>query len=147
EDGKVRAMQEREFFKAQAYLTAVYRIRMAERAQKRGVELRIDPRTGAPEVAGITRDYIEAASVRSGEIRRQAREMQARLEAEGEGVKLGAGLKQAAAKLNRQGKNYDMAEMERRDAELEEKFGWQAHLAAAAARERGPIVYALEEID
>src|SRR6266540_302873 len=76
-----------------------------------------------------------------------AREMQTKLEAEGERVKWGAGLKQAAAKLNRQGKKYDKAEMERRDAELEQKFGRQAHLAATAARERGPIVYAREEIE
>jgi conjugative relaxase-like TrwC/TraI family protein len=146
EDGKVRAMQEREFFRSQSFLTAVYRIRMAERAQRRGVKLRIDRETGAPEVAGITREYIEAASVRSEEINRKAREMQKRLEAEGERVKWGAGLKQAAAKLHRQGKKYDKAEMERMDAELEEKFGRQAHLEAAAIRERGPIVYSQEEI-
>ena len=146
EDGKVRAMQEREFFRSQSFLTAVYRIRMAERAQRRGVKLRIDQETGAPEVAGITRAYIEAASVRHEEINRKARDMQARLEAEGESVKWGAGLKQAAAKLNRKGKKYDKAEMERMDAELEEKFGRQAHLEAAAIRERGPIVYSQEEI-
>ncbi len=147
EDGKIHAMQEREIFRAQAYLTAVYRIRMAEKMQKRGVVLRIDRETGAPEVAGITRDYIEAASVRNDEINRKAREMLTRLEAEGERVKWGAGLKQAAAKLNRQGKKYDKAGMERRDAELEQKFGRQAHLAATATRERGPIVYAQEEIE
>jgi len=147
EDGKIHAMQEREIFRAQAYLTAVYRIRMAEKMQKRGVVLRIDSETGAPEGAGITRDYIEAASVRNDEINRKAREMLTRLEAEGERVKWGAGLKQAAAKLNRQGKGYNKAEMERRDAELEQKFGRQAHLAATAARERGPIVYAQEEIE
>ncbi len=147
EDGKIHAMQEREIFRAQAYLTAVYRIRMAGRMQKRGVALRLDNETGAPEVAGITREYIEAASVRNDEINRKAREMQTKLEAEGERVKWGAGLKQAAAKLNRQGKKYDKAEMERRDAELEQKFGRQAHLAATAARERGPIVYAREEIE
>jgi len=146
EDGKVRAMQEREFFRSQNFLTAVYRIRMAERMQRRGVKLRIDRETGAPEVVGITREYIEAASVRNEEIHRKAREMQKRLEAEGERVKWGAGLKQAAAKLNRQGKKYDKAEMERMDAELEEKFGRQAHLEAAAIRERGPIVYSQEEI-
>jgi len=147
EDGRVRAMQEREFFRSQSFLTAVYRIRMAERAQRRGVKLRIDRETGAPEVAGITRAYIEAASVRNEEINRKARDMQNRLEAEGERVKWGAGLKQAAAKLNRQGKKYDKAEMERMDAELEEKFGRQAHLEAAAIRERGPIVYSQEEIE
>jgi conjugative relaxase-like TrwC/TraI family protein len=146
EDGKVRAMQEREFFRSQSFLTAVYRIRMAERAQRRGVKLRIDRETGAPEVEGITREYIEAASVRSEEINRKAREMQTRLEAEGERVKWGAGLKQAAAKLHRQGKKYDKAEMERMDAELEEKFGRQAHLEAAAIREREPIVCSQEEI-
>src|SRR5262245_12041911 len=146
-DGKVRAMQEREFFRSQSFLTAVYRIRMAERAQRRGVKLRIDRETGAPQGAGITRAYIEAASVRNEEINRKARDMQKRLEVEGERVKLGAGLKQAAAKLNRQGKKYDKAEMERMDAELEEKFERQAHLEAAAIRERGPIIYSQEEIE
>jgi conjugative relaxase-like TrwC/TraI family protein len=146
-DGKVRAMQEREFFRSQSFLTAVYRIRMAERVQRRGVRLRIDRETGAPEVAGITRAYIEAASVRKEEINRKARDMQKRLEDEGGRVKWGAGLKQAAAKLNRQGKKYEKAEMERMDAELEEKFGRQAHLEAAATRERGPIVYSQEEIE
>jgi conjugative relaxase-like TrwC/TraI family protein len=146
EDGKVRAMQEREFFRSQSFLTAVYRIRMAERMRRRGVKLRIDRETGAPEVVGITREYIEAASVRSGEINRKAREMQTRLEANGERVKWGAGLKQAAAKLNRQGKKYDKAEMERMDAELEEKFGRQGRLEATAIRERGPIIYSQEEI-
>src|SRR5262245_12001501 len=147
EDGKACAREEREFFRSQSFLTAVYRIRMAERAQRRGVRLRIDRETGAPEVMGITRDYIEAASVRKEEINRKAREMQKRLEAEGERVKWGAGLKQAAAKLSRQGKKYDKAEMERMDTELEEKFGRQAHLEAAAIRERGPIVYSQEEIE
>jgi conjugative relaxase-like TrwC/TraI family protein len=147
EDGKVHAMQERELFKAQAYGTAIYRIRLAEQLQKRGIQLRVDRKTGAPEVAGITRDYIEAASVRSSEIKRKAREIQARMEAEGEQVKLGAGVNQVAAKLGRQGKNYDKAEMARRDAKLEENFDRQAHLMAAAVRERGPIFYAGEEID
>jgi hypothetical protein len=90
--------------------------------------------------------HVEAASVRNEEINRKARDMQKRLEVEGERVKWGAGLKQAAAKLNRQGKKYDKAEMERMDAELEEKFGRQAHLEAAAIRERGPIVYSQEEM-
>ncbi len=146
-DGKVRAMQEREFFRSQNFLTAVYRIRLAERLQGRGVKLRIDLETGAPESVGITREYIEAASPRKEEIRRKAREMQARLEAEGEQVKWGAGIKQAAAKLNRQGKHFNLAEMARKDAELEERFGQQAHLEAAAIRERGPIVRSQEEIE
>src|SRR5262249_57731448 len=47
---------------------------------------------------------------------------------------------------NGEGKKYDRAEMARMETELEEKFGQQAHLEAAAIRERGPIVYSQEEI-
>jgi conjugative relaxase-like TrwC/TraI family protein len=146
-DGGIHAMQEREFFKSQAYLTAIYRTRLSERAQKLGITLRVDLKTGAPEVAGISREYIEAASPRREEVRRKADEIKQRLEAEGHTVKEGAGLKQAAAKLNRKTKNYDPEQMARRDAELQEKFEGQAQAVAEAARERGPIARTAEEIE
>jgi conjugative relaxase-like TrwC/TraI family protein len=146
-DGRLRAMQEIELFRSQAYLTAIYRTGLAEDVQKSGVELRVDLETGAPEVKEISREYIEAASVRSEEVKRKSAEIKERLEAEGHAVKDGAGLRQAAARLNRQGKDFDLEEMIRRDAELEEKFGFQAHRAREAARERGPILRTREEIE
>jgi conjugative relaxase-like TrwC/TraI family protein len=146
-DGEIHAMQEREFFKSQAYLTAIYRTRLAEEMQKLGVALHVDLKTGAPEVAGISREYIDAASPRREEVRRKAGEIKQRLEAEGHAVMDGAGLKQAAAKLNRKTKKYDPEEMARRDAELEQQFNGQAREAAAAARECGPIVQSAQEIE
>jgi conjugative relaxase-like TrwC/TraI family protein len=146
-DGEIHAMQEREFFKSQAYLTAIYRTRLSEEMQKLGVALHVDLKTGAPEAAGISREYIDAASPRREEVRRKAGEIKQRLEAEGHTVMDGAGLKQAAAKLNRKTKNYDPEEMARRDAELEGQFKGQAREAAAAARERGPIVRCHNEIE
>ncbi|MCI0389872.1 MAG: relaxase domain-containing protein [Acidobacteria bacterium] len=146
-DGRVHAMQEIEFFRSQTYLTAIYRTRMSERMQKLGTDLLVDLETGAPEVKGISRAYIEAASVRSDEIERKAKEIRERLEAEGHTVKEGAGLKQAAAKLNRKTKDYEIEEMTRHDGELEKQFGFEAHEAARAARERGPVLRTAEEIE
>ncbi|HKX33310.1 MAG TPA: MobF family relaxase [Blastocatellia bacterium] len=146
-DGEIYAMQEIEFFRSQAFLTAIYRTRMAERMQRRGIALEVDMETGAPEVKGISREYIEAASPRNAEIKRKAAEMKDRLESNGHTVTEGAGLNQAAAKLNRQSKNFDVQEMIRRDAELEERFGFQAHAAAQAGRTQGPIVRTAEEME
>jgi conjugative relaxase-like TrwC/TraI family protein len=144
-DGKVHAMQEIELFRSQVYLTAIYRTLLAEDVQKLGIELRVDLETGAPEAKGISREYIEAASPRGEEVKRKSGEIKERLEAEGHTVKDGAGLRQAAARLNRQGKDFNLEEMIRRDAELEKQFGFQAHRAREAARERGPIIRTREE--
>jgi conjugative relaxase-like TrwC/TraI family protein len=143
---KIRAMQEIELFRSQRYLTTVYRSELAIEAQKLGIELRVDLNTGAPESTGISREYIEAISMRSNEIKRKEAEMKERLEADGSTVKDGAGLRQAAAKLHRKGKNFDAQEMARRDAAWEAKFNSQAHRELAAIVARGPIVRTEEEI-
>src|SRR5262249_24990749 len=109
-------------------------------------ELRVDLNTGAPEAAGISREYIEAISVRRDEIKRKGAEIKARLEADGRAVKDGAGLRQAAAKLHRKSKNFDPQEMARRDAEWEAQFNVEAHRALAAMAPRGPIIRTEEEI-
>lgn len=144
---KIRAMQEIDLFRSQRYLTTVYRSELAmEVQQELGIKLRVDLETGAPEAAGISREYIEAVSVRSKEIRRKEAEMKERLEAEGSAVKEGAGLRQAAAKLRRKSKKFDPQGMARQDAAWEAKFNFQAHQELAAMVARGPIVRTEEEI-
>lgn len=145
-DGKWRALDSRELFKSQAYGTAIYRMVLAIELQRLGYEIEVDAKTGAPEIKGFTREYLEASSLRSRELREEAAEMKARLESEGRIVKEGAGLRQAAATANRRSKKFDPMEMRERHQALEQGHGNQAHRALEAAHERGSIEHAPEEI-
>ncbi|HEX7312914.1 MAG TPA: MobF family relaxase [Pyrinomonadaceae bacterium] len=141
EAGAVKPVQPLELYRSQQYATAVYRISLAERLQRLGYEVEVDARTGAPEIKGFDPEYVRESSPRSAELRRGAEEMRARLEGEGVAVKDGAGLKQAAARAGRAGKDYDRRAMAGRVAELEAKYGHQARRLYAEALERGPVAY------
>lgn len=104
-----------------------------------GYEIEVDGKTGAPEIKGFMKEYLEASSPRSREVRQEAAEIKARLEAAGHTVKEGAGLLQAAATASRGGKKFDRAEIIRRHQELESGYGDQAHRAVEMARGRGPV--------
>src|SRR5205085_11496844 len=71
--GKIKPLQPREIYKCQKYARALYRAKLAERLRKLGYEIRVDASTGAPEIAGISRTYIEASSPRWREIKEAAR--------------------------------------------------------------------------
>lgn len=146
EDGKIRAMQPLELYRSQAYATAHYRSTLAIELQKLGYEVEVDHRTGAPEIKGFSREYLEESSPRSAEIKREARGIKERLEREGATVKEGAGLMQAAAKIDRASKDYDRAEMKRRHLEMEERFGHQAKQVVERAILRGAIIRTDEDI-
>jgi conjugative relaxase-like TrwC/TraI family protein len=107
EGGKWRSIQPLELYRSQQYATAIYRAVLAEETQRHGYEIEIDRKTGAPEIKGFTKEYLEASSPRSRGVRQEAAEMKARLEAKGASVKEGAGLMQAAATANRRGKKFD----------------------------------------
>src|SRR5262249_19836945 len=111
-----------------------------------GYEMEVDGKTGAPEIKGFTKEYLEANSVRGKELRQEAAAMKARLEAEGKVVREGAGLRQAAATANRQSKNFDPVEMRERHQALERAHGNQGHKATRQAHERGSIEHPQEEI-
>ena len=141
EAGVVKPVQPLELYRSQQYVTAVYRISLAERLQRLGYEVEVDARTGAPEIKGFDPAYVRESSPRSAEVRRSAAEMRDRLEGEGAAVKDGAGLKQAAARAGRAGKDYDRRAMAERVAELEAKYGHQARRLYAEALVRGPLAY------
>lgn len=146
EGGKWRSIQPLELYRSQQYATVIYRAVLAEEAQRHGYEIEIDRKTGAPEIKGFTKAYLEASSPRSREVRQEAAEMKARLEADGVSVKEGAGLMQAAATANRRGKKFDPDEMRARHQAMEREHGGQAHQVAAAAQQRGPIVQSTEQV-
>ena len=120
-DGKYRAIQPYELFCSQQFATAIYRSELAIGLKKIGYEIRIDEKTNAPEIVGISRDYIEANSPRQTEVKARAKE-------------LGSNSTKKVAHLSRQKKNFNREEMKRRHLELDEKFGFQAQKAVTQAK-------------
>jgi hypothetical protein len=70
DNGSTRALQESALFASQQYATAVYQSALTFRLRELGYE--IEPgRSGAPEIKGYTREYLDASSPRSRQIREQ----------------------------------------------------------------------------
>src|SRR5207237_6640249 len=87
EEGKARSVQPLELYRSQRYATAVYRTHLAEKLQGLGYEIEVDPRTGAPEIKGFSKEYLQESSPRREEVVREAEAMKERLEREGGVVK------------------------------------------------------------
>jgi conjugative relaxase-like TrwC/TraI family protein len=79
EDGKVRSVQPLELYRSQQYTTAIYRAFLAEKLQALGYEIRVDPRTGAPEIKGFTEEYLQDSSPRRKEVLKEEKKMKERL--------------------------------------------------------------------
>lgn len=107
EDAKVRSVQPLELYRSQQYATAIYRAHLAEKLQALGYEIRVDPRTGAPEIKGFTEEYLQDSSPRRKEVLSEKGKMKERMESEGKTVSDNARLQQAAARINRRSKNFD----------------------------------------
>jgi conjugative relaxase-like TrwC/TraI family protein len=115
-NGDARALQPHELYRSQQYATAIYRSELALRLKGQGYEIERG-KSGKPEIAGYTREYLDASSPRSQQI-------QAYLEQQG--VK-GAGAAQIAAHQTRDDKLPDIthSEMQRMHKEVAERFGNQ----------------------
>src|SRR5207237_758607 len=87
-------------------------------------------KSGAPEIAGISRAYIEASSPRKNEIK-EAQEA------------LGLKSSRGVAARNRRTKTYDRDEMKARHQELDRWFGGQAHAVVREARTQAQEMSAL----
>lgn len=146
DEGKIRSVQPLELYRTQQYATAIYRTHLAEKLQALGYQIEVDQRTGAPEIKGFSKEYLQEASPRREEVRKEAREMKERLEQEGATVKEGAGLNQAAARTNRASKRYDHAEMRRRALDMDARYDNQAKRAVREAIERGGLLLSQDEI-
>lgn len=67
-NGQTRALQERGLFETQQFATAIYQSELTFRLRNLGYE--IEPgRSGAPEITGYTKEYLEVSSPRSQQIR------------------------------------------------------------------------------
>ena len=79
EDGKVRSVQPLELYRSQQYGTAIYRANLADKLQALGYEIRVDSRTGAPEIKGFSEEYLQDSSPRRREVLKEEKEMKERL--------------------------------------------------------------------
>jgi len=146
EDGRTKPLQPLELYRSQQYATALYRVSLAERLQKLGYQIEVDARTGAPEIKGFSKEYLQEASPRREEVKKEAEAMKERLEVEGATVKEGAGLNQAAARNNRKSKRYNHSEMRKRALEMDVRYGNQAAIAVERAREGNAPRFSQDEI-
>ncbi len=145
-DGTFRALETPELFRSQQYATSLFRTKLVEKLSALGYEFEMNLRTGAPEIKGFSQEYLEASSPRRREILEREQEIKQRLEAEGHTVKEGAGLRQAAAKMDRESKHYDREKMRARALELDAGHRNEARNATAQALERGPRQWVAEDV-
>src|SRR5215217_2836974 len=147
EDGKVRSVQPLELYRSQKFATAFYRAHFAEKLQALGYEIRVDPRTGAPEIKGFSEEYLQDSSPRRKEVLKEEEKMRGRMESEGKTISENARLKQIAARINRRSKKFDRDLMDTRALEMDVRHGYQAQRLVAEARAREPLRLAQNEIE
>jgi conjugative relaxase-like TrwC/TraI family protein len=114
-DGDVRPLQPRELYRTQQYATAVYRSELAARLTSLGYEVERG-RSGQPEIAGYSREYLAASSPRRQQIEAYLADAD----------RTGAAAAQIAAHQTRDAKlDVSHEEMQQRHRELAEQFGNQ----------------------
>jgi conjugative relaxase-like TrwC/TraI family protein len=67
EDGKMRALQPHSLFESQQFATAVYQSHLTYKLRSLGYEIEAG-KSGAPEIKGYTREYLDASSPRRQQI-------------------------------------------------------------------------------
>ena len=129
---KIRSLEPRELIRSQKLATAVYRASLARSLEAAGYEIVIDAKTGAPEIAGYTKEYLLAASQRSAQID----ENLARA-----GLERRAGTTKRAVRINRAAKReVDPAVVRAGQLELARQYGDQHRRVIARMLKRGPQI-------
>lgn len=126
-DGQFRAMQPQQVYRTQQYGTAVYRAELAWRLKHLGYEINVE-KNGSPEIKGYSREYLEANSPRSRQIREH-------LKAAGLD---GAAAAQIAAHRTREAKvSLGGEEVRAQHRDVATKYGSEPERVVKAARDRG----------
>jgi conjugative relaxase-like TrwC/TraI family protein len=127
EKGETRALQPHELYRSQQYGTAIYRSELALRLKSLGYEIE-QGKSCQPEIKGYRREYLEASSPRSQQIKEHL---------EQQGLR-GAAAAQIAAHQTREGKLLSITheEMQQKHREIAEQFGNQPESIVREAQER-----------
>jgi len=125
EKGEPRALQPHELYRSQQYGTAIYRSELALRLRELGYEIE-QGKSCQPEIKGYTREYLEASSPRSQQIKEHL---------EQQGLR-GAAAAQIAAHQTRDSKLTAITheEMQGRHRQLAARFGDQPEHMVSEAR-------------
>ncbi len=126
EEGETYALQPRELYKTQQYATAVYRSELATRLKAMGYEIERG-KSGQPEIAGYSEEYLAASSPR----RQQIEEHLAKENQRGADAAQIAAHKTRGAKLD-----LSQEEVQQRHRQMAEAFGNQPERVIGVARER-----------
>ena len=125
EDGEPYALQPRELYKTQQYVTAVYRSELATRLKVLGYEIERG-KSGQPEITGYSEKYLAASSPRRQQIEEHLAKENQR----------GADAAQIAAHKTREAKlTLSHEEVQQRHREIAEAFGNQPDNVIRAAKE------------
>ncbi|MGH9712584.1 MAG: MobF family relaxase, partial [Candidatus Acidiferrales bacterium] len=125
-DGETYALQPRELYKTQQYATAVYRSELAVRLKALGYEIE-HGKSGQPDIAGYTEEYLAASSPRRQQIEEHLAKENQR----------GADAAQIAAHKTREAKlDISREEMQERHLEMAKAFGNQPEHVVDTARHR-----------
>ena len=131
EDGKPHAVQPQELYRSQQYGTAVYQSELAWRLQKLGYEIE-QGKNGAPEIRGYTKEYLEASSPRSQQIKEHLADQ----------GRSGAGAAQIAAHRTRDAKQaLSQEETLKRHRGMAEAFCNQPEQVTQAAKEKMHVIH------
>ena len=126
ENGETYALQPRELYKTQQYATAVYRSELAMRLKALGYEIERG-KSGQPEIAGYSEEYLAASSPRRQQIEEHMAKENQR----------GADAAQIAAHKTREAKlDISREEMQQRHQQMAKAFGNQPKRVVEAARHR-----------
>jgi hypothetical protein len=125
--GEARALQPRELYRSQQYGTAIYRSELALRLRELGYDIE-QGKSCQPEIKGYTKEYIDASSPRSQQIKEH-------LERQG---LFGAAAAQIAAHQTRDSKSMSITHEQMRDKhrELALGFGNQPETVIREAQSR-----------
>ncbi|MGH9710829.1 MAG: MobF family relaxase, partial [Candidatus Acidiferrales bacterium] len=125
-DGETYALQPRELYKTQQYATAVYRSELAVRLKALGYEIE-HGKSGQPDIAGYTEEYLAASSPRRQQIEEHLAKENQR----------GADAAQIAAHKTREAKlDISREEMRERHQQMAKAFGDQPERVVDAARHK-----------
>jgi conjugative relaxase-like TrwC/TraI family protein len=126
EDGSSRALQPRALFESQQFATAIYQAQLTHQLRNLGYEIEAG-RSGAPEIKGYSREYLDASSPR----RQQIEEALAR------SGRSGAEASEIAAHTTRDKKKIRIAaEVLAAHRQIAAEYGNQAERVVSEARER-----------
>jgi conjugative relaxase-like TrwC/TraI family protein len=129
DEGKARPLQPRQLFKSQRYATRVYRKALWEGLEALSYRV-VRAEKGEPQIAGYTKEYLEAASPRSQQIKKRLAEIN----------QTGAEAAQLAAAQTREKKvDLSKADVLRAHRVMAAQFGHQPDHVVQEAVARGTV--------